>query len=108
MSESIATFQIVWERVRDIPFHELSLSEARLVLISMLCQANYDLLILDEPMFSLGMAQRWKLMESLEKTLRLKYLILITHDEKEADALCDVSLRIHEGELSVSSIKSYA
>ena len=108
VSESIATFQIVWERVRDIPFHELSLSEARLVLISMLCQANYDLLILDEPMFSLGMAQRWKLMESLEKTLRLKYLILITHDEKEADALCDVSLRIHEGELSVSSIKSYA
>lgn len=108
VGDSIAAFQIVWERVCDIPFHELSLSEARLVLISMLCQANYDLLILDEPMFSLGMAQRRKLMESLEKTLREKYLILITHDEKEADALCDLSLRIHKGELSVSSIKSYA
>ncbi|MBH31637.1 MAG: hypothetical protein CMG71_06570 [Candidatus Marinimicrobia bacterium] len=106
--DAVGYFQIAWERVCDVPVHELSLSEARLVLISLLCQANYDLLIFDEPMFSLGIAQRQKLMESLQNVLRHKYLILITHDEKEADALCDMLLRIHEGELSISSIQSYA
>ena len=108
VSHAVGYFQIAWKRVRDMPLHALSLSESRLVLITLLCQANYDLLIFDEPMFSLGITQRQKLMESFENILRYKYLILITHDEKEADALCDVSLRIHKGELSVSSIQSYA
>lgn len=108
VSDSIVSLQISWGRVRDIPFYELSLSEARLILISLLCHANYNLLILDEPMFSLGMDQREMIMELLEQTLRDKYLILITHDVKEADALCNLSLELGRSELDLSSIQCYA
>lgn len=94
---SLNDFQIIWSRISRTPIHLLSLSEARILLIVILGLAQYDLLILDEPMFSLGNQQRTKMIEFLGGILSEKHLIFITHDEREARALCDSTVTISEG-----------
>ena len=81
ITASLASFQIPWFRVSKSPIHLLSLSEARIVLIVILSHAKYELLILDEPMFSLGIQQRRKMIEYIAALLSKKYLIFVTHDE---------------------------
>ena len=107
LEQSLIKFQIVWSRVKNILLHELSLSEARILLIAHLVFANYDVLILDEPMFSLGTEQRVEMINFLSHILDQKYLIFLTHDEEDASALCDLTVRIDKGEIIPSYNKSF-
>ena len=109
ITASLASFQIPWSRISKSPIHLLSLSEARIVLIVILSHAKYELLILDEPMFSLGVQQRRKMIEYIGTLLSKKYLIFVTHDEMEATALSELSLIISNGTInSRSATKTHA
>ena len=109
ITASLASFQIPWSRISKFPIHLLSLSEARIVLIVILSHAKYELLILDEPMFSLGVQQRRKMIEYIGALLSIKYLIFVTHDEMEATALSELSLVISNGTInSRSTIRTHA
>ncbi len=103
ITASLASFQIPWSRISKSPIHLLSLSEARIVLIVILSHAKYELLILDEPMFSLGVQQRRKMIEYIGALLSKKYLIFVTHDEMEATALSELSLIISNGTINSRS-----
>ncbi|HIO74691.1 MAG TPA: hypothetical protein EYG62_04765 [Candidatus Marinimicrobia bacterium] len=79
------------------------------MLIVMLSQAKYELLILDEPMFSLGVQQKKKMIEFLGALLSNKHLIFVTHDEMEAAALSETTLVIANGIIhSRPAIKTHA
>lgn len=109
ITDSLASFQIPWIRISQTPLHLLSLSESRIVLIVMLSQAKYELLILDEPMFSLGVQQKKKMIEFLGAVLSNKHLIFVTHDEMEAAALSETTLVIANGIIhSRPAIKTHA
>ena len=109
ITASLASFQIPWYRISKSPIHLLSLSEARIVLIVILSHAKYELLILDEPMFSLGVQQKRKMIEYIGAFLSKKYLIFVTHDEMESTALSELSLVISNGTInSRSSIRTHA
>ena len=109
ITSSLASFQIPWSRISKSPIHLLSLSEARIILIVILSHAKYELLILDEPMFSLGIEQRRKMIEYIGVLLLKKYLIFVTHEEMEATALSELSLVISNGTINTrSTIRTHA
>jgi len=97
--ESLRKYQISWELIHDQPVYSLRISVVRIALTALMCCASYDVVILDEPLFSLGVVQRRLFLEILEKYLREKHLILITHSNRLAEAVCDRSVIIENGQL---------
>ena len=61
----------------------------RLALVVMLSNCNFDVLILDEPSFGLGWNQRVLLRSFLKKMMVSKHFIIISHDKKFAQSICD-------------------
>lgn len=99
LTESLKKYQISWELIHDRPVYSLRISVVRIVLTVLMCCASYNVLILDEPLFSLGVVQRRLFLEILEQYLKEKHLILITHSNRLAEAVCDRSVAIRDGEL---------
>ncbi|MFQ6673832.1 MAG: ATP-binding cassette domain-containing protein [Fidelibacterota bacterium] len=54
LESTLEGFRISWDLVSSRSIHDLKLSVVRVVLTVMMSLANYDVLILDEPLFSLG------------------------------------------------------
>ncbi len=99
LTESLRKYQISWDLIHDRPVYNLRISVVRIALTVLMCCASYDVVILDEPLFSLGVFQRRLFLEILEQYLKEKHLILITHSDRLAEAVCDRSVVIRDGEL---------
>ena len=92
---SLERFSIVWDSISNKLFGNLSLSESRIVLLVLVSHCNYNLIIFDEPMFSLGTNLRRIMVEFLVEILQNKYLILISHNYDELNSICDKTVIIN-------------
>ncbi|MFQ6615579.1 MAG: ATP-binding cassette domain-containing protein [Fidelibacterota bacterium] len=97
MGKVLGEFGISHSGVGGRPIHSLDVPVRRVALTLMICLARYDLVILDEPMFGLGIIQREKLLKHLRKFLSKKHLIFITHSPSAAEDLCDSAVTIEGG-----------
>ena len=82
-------FGIEWEDIKDFNGIEIPWVILRLALVVMLSNCNFDVLILDEPSFGLGWNQRVLLRSFLKKMMVSKHYIIISHDKKFAQSICD-------------------
>ena len=76
---------------------EISGGMAQRVVLARALAAGRDILLLDEPFKGLDKESVAELIELLLQTTADKTLLLITHDEEEARALCDRQLRFSAG-----------
>jgi len=60
-----------------------------MAIIIILSYCNYDVLILDEPTFGMGIKQKVLLSKFLKEVISNKYLILISHDVYFIESHCD-------------------
>lgn len=81
--------QIFWDAVKDKPPFELPWNLLRLGMIIMLANCNYDVLILDEPTFGLGVNQTRKMTDYFHEIMSRKHLVFISHDTNFLSAVCD-------------------
>ena len=98
--KSLWTFQIIWDMIKNKPIHTLKLSIVRIVMIHILCFAKYEIIILDEPLFSLGVQQKNRILTFLRKIMDKKHLIIATHDKFICKKLCDYILQIDKGSIT--------
>ena len=94
IKDSLERFSVEWDSISNKLFGNLSLSESRIVLLVLISHCNYNLIIFDEPMFSLGTKLRNIMIEFLAEVLQIKYLILITHNCDELNSICDKTVII--------------
>ncbi|MFQ6608759.1 MAG: ATP-binding cassette domain-containing protein [Fidelibacterota bacterium] len=92
-------FNIAWDIIKNIPINGLQISVTRISLILIMFLTRYEILILDEPMFSLGYSQRSKLMNQLIDNMNQKHFIIISHSDRIISRICDASLTIRNGKL---------
>ena len=97
---SLERFSVEWDSISNKLFGNLSLSDSRIVLLVLISHCNYNVIIFDEPMFSLGSKLRNIMIECLAEILQNKYLILITHNCDELNSLCDKTVKINNKTLS--------
>ena len=81
--------QINWNIIKDLSTINIPWSTLRFVLILILSHCNYDVLILDEPTFGMGIKQKVVLSKHLKEITISKYLILISHDISFINSHCD-------------------
>jgi len=99
MKSSLKQFTISWDLIKEYPMNDLKLSVSRICLLLMLLHARYDILVLDEPMFSLGYSQRMKVMEQLRDSMNRKHFVIISHSDYFVRRICDAALVIENGKL---------
>lgn len=99
LHNSLRQFNISWDLVKDKPINSLQMSVTRISLILMMLHARYDILILDEPMFSLGHSQRIKLMDHVRDSMNRKHFVIISHSDYLIRGICDAALSIENGEI---------
>jgi len=87
--KDLTELKIDWESIRSVSGNHLSWTLLRIVLICILANCNYDILILDEPTFGMGLKQKNKLRSYLIRYLDKKHLILISHDKLFVESICD-------------------
>lgn len=85
----LTRFQISWDKIADLHGNRLSWVTLRILLIVLLAHCEYDVLILDEPTFGLGWAQRKRLRKFLGVYLTMNHLIVMSHDRDFLFSLCD-------------------
>lgn len=90
----LRTNNIAWDDIKDISALDLSWTTLRLSLIIILSNCNYDLLILDEPTFGMGSQQKLNLYSQFIRYLQEKHLILISHDHRFIDSICDSTIKL--------------
>jgi len=90
----LCTNNIAWDDIKDISALDLSWTTLRLSLIIILSNCNYDLLILDEPTFGMGSQQKLNLYSQFIRYLQEKHLILISHDHRFIDSICDSTIKL--------------
>jgi ATPase subunit of ABC transporter with duplicated ATPase domains len=81
--------KIDWDSIRSVSGNRLSWTLLRIVLICILANCNYEILILDEPTFGMGLKQKNNLRSYLIRYLDKKHLILISHDKLFVESICD-------------------
>lgn len=96
--KALQTFQISWDLIKHTPIHRLGLSVARMTILLIICCGNYDVIILDEPTFSLGYQLQVKLAQFLKKSLEHKHFILISHNDLFTQRVCDQTIKITDGQ----------
>ncbi len=82
-------FQIPWSTAKKKMALDLSWSTLRTMIIVVLSYADFDPIILDEPTFGLGWRQRVILQRFLLRKMHTKHTIIISHDRKFIQAMCD-------------------
>ncbi len=85
---------IAWDDIKDILALDLSWTTLRLSLIIILSNCNYDLIILDEPTFGMGSQQKLNLHSLFNNYLKEKHLILISHDHRFIESICDSTIKL--------------
>ena len=81
--------QINWDIIKNESTINIPWSTLRMAIIIILSYCNYDVLILDEPTFGMGIKQKVLLSKFLKEVISNKYLILISHDVYFIESHCD-------------------
>ena len=81
--------QINWDIIKSMSTINIPWSTLRFSLIIILSHCNYDVLILDEPTFGMGIKQKRVLSNFLKEIIVNKHLILISHDISFINSHCD-------------------
>lgn len=81
--------QINWSIIKNMSTINIPWSTLRFSLIIILSHCNYDVLILDEPTFGMGIKQKRVLSNFLKEIIISKHLILISHDISFINSHCD-------------------
>jgi len=81
--------QINWGIIKSMSTINIPWSTLRFSLIIILSHCNYDVLILDEPTFGMGIKQKLALSNFLKEIIISKHLILISHDIGFINSHCD-------------------
>lgn len=100
-------FQISWDLICQELIHREKISIVRVVLVLMMLWAEYDVVILDEPTFSLGENQKGKLIVLMHESMSSKHLILISHSEGIARRVCQEALTIQDGVINRTPLRKY-
>lgn len=95
----LSGYQLLWENISDVAARSLPWTTLRWAIITLLCHCNYDILILDEPTFGMGTAQRVILHRILSEYLKQKHLILISHDTDFIRALSCIIFSLDNNEM---------
>ena len=96
-------FQINWRIIEHQPAVDVQWTALRLSMIILLGCSNYELIILDEPTFGLGWRQKQTLARFINKILKKKHCIIISHDEQFIHSLCDKVLELDSKSLIQNS-----
>ena len=94
ISATMKSMDIDWREVNNLHAMDLPWTTLRIILIVILTNCKYDLLILDEPTFGMGNHQKQILFSYFNRYLMNKHLILISHDSKFIDELCDSKITL--------------
>ena len=81
--------QINWDIIKNESTINIPWSTLRMAIIIILSYCNYDVLILDDPTFGMGIKQKVLLSKFLKEVISNKYLILISHDVYFIESHCD-------------------
>ena len=97
--------QIKWDLIRNKSSYDIPWSMLRIALIVILTHCEFDLLILDEPTFGLGWAQKVNLLQYLQRYLKHKHIIVISHDVEFVNTICDTVLSLDNDSITTSDLK---
>ena len=97
--------QIKWDLIRNKSSYDIPWSILRIALIVILTHCEFDLLILDEPTFGLGWEQKVNLLQYLQRYLKQKHLIVISHDVEFVNTICDTVLSLDNDSITTSDLK---
>ena len=94
IDSALHTNNISWDEIKNVLALDLSWTILRLSLIIILLNCNYDLLLLDEPTFGMGSQQKLNLHSLFIKYLKENHLILISHDHRFIDSICESKIQL--------------
>mgnify|MGYP000598493369 FL=1 len=97
--------QIKWDLIKNKSSYDIPWSILRIALIVILTHCEFDLLILDEPTFGLGWEQKINLLKYLQRYLKQKHLIVISHDVEFIKTICDEVLPLDNDSIIPSDLK---
>jgi len=97
--------QIKWDLIRNKSSYDIPWSMLRIALIVILTHCEFDLLILDEPTFGLGWTQKVNLLQYLQRYLKQKHIIVISHDVEFVNTICDTVLSLENDSITTSDLK---
>ena len=97
--------QIKWDLIRNKSSYDIPWSMLRIALIVILTHCEFDLLILDEPTFGLGWEQKVNLLQYLQRYLKQKHIIVISHDIEFVQSICNVVLSLDDDSITTSDLK---
>lgn len=86
--------RIVWNDIKEQLAIDVAWTTLRFIVIVILTNCNYDILILDEPTFGMGSKQKNALYSYFIRYLAEKHLILISHDNRFINSLCDSKINL--------------
>ena len=96
--------QIKWDLIRNKSSYDIPWSMLRIALIVILTHCEFDLLILDEPTFGLGWTQKVNLLQYLQRYLKQKHIIVISHDVEFVQSICNVVLSLDDDSVTTSDL----
>lgn len=96
--------QIKWDLIKNKSSYDIPWSMLRIALIIILTHCEFDLLILDEPTFGLGWTQKVNLLQYLQRYLRQKHIIVISHDVEFVQSICNVVLSLDDDSITTSDL----
>ena len=88
-------FQIIWDHIKNKRAKDISWVTLRLLILVIMTHCNYELLVLDEPTFGLGMEQRIILRSYLNESMVSKHLIIVSHDYNFVNSICDQTFNMN-------------
>ena len=96
--------QIKWDLIKNKSSYDIPWSMLRIALIVILTHCEFDLLILDEPTFGLGWTQKVNLLQYLQRYLKQKHIIVISHDIEFVQSICNVVLSLDDDSVTTSDL----
>ena len=96
--------QIKWDLIKNKSSYDIPWSMLRIALIVILTHCEFDLLILDEPTFGLGWTQKVNLLQYLQRYLKQKHIIVISHDVEFVQNICNVVLSLDDDSITTSDL----
>ena len=96
--------QIKWDLIKNKSSYDIPWSMLRIALIVILTHCEFDLLILDEPTFGLGWTQKVNLLQYLQRYLKQKHIIVISHDIEFVQSICNVVLSLDDDSITTSDL----
>lgn len=92
----LQSHHIPWESIQNKSPVDFPWNILRLAVIILLANCNYDVLILDEPTFGLGIEQTRKMVDYFHEIMSRKHLVFISHDANFLASVCDGFIDVSE------------